>query len=388
MEKQRIGIGMIGTGFMCKAHTNAYRTIPYVCGDAQYRPELAALCGRDLEKTREKAALYGYRTAYSGWSEMLRDPSVDVVDVCSTDQTHAPAVLDAIRAGKNVLCEKPLALSAEQAGEMYRAARDAGIVHMVSFNYRFLPAVRLAYLLIRDGVIGEPRHMRVKYYQQGGADGEQPIEDTWYARPPKSGVLQGIGTHAIDQARFLLGEIASLSAVAGTYVKTRPDRSGGRVPVEVEESAEAAVQFAGGATGIVECSCVAWGRKNQLAWEIYGSRGSLSFDLESPNYLNIYLEKENSLRDGFAAVNVTGAKYPFMQYWWPEGHNLGWEHAHINLLAHYLDCVARRERPDPLGATFEDGYRAAVIVDAIRESARGGNRIDLLPRYEVDGRRK
>lgn len=383
MKKKTIGIGLLGTGFMCKAHSNAYKTIPYMFNNAVHVPELVEIGGSSNEKAQAAAERYGFASYSEGWEHMIKNPDINTIDICTPDKYHVQPALDAILAGKNVICEKPLALSGAEAAKLVSAAEKAGVLTMTGFNYRFIPAVRLAYELLRQGILGEIYHMNVRYFQAGGADPDQLFEDTWYARPPKCGVLQGIGTHAIDQARFLAGEVKSLSALATTHVKTRKTKEGGSAKVDIEDSARAIVEFESGATGAIECSCMAWGRRNQLAWEINGSKGSVSFDLEEPCYLNVFLkEASDKYVSGFTRVNVTLPDHPFMDIWWPAGHNTGWEHAHINMIAHFLDCVAEGKPVAPLGATFTDGFKAAVIVDSIRESSRTGQRIDISSAYK------
>lgn len=377
MNRTSIGVGLVGAGFMCKAHSNAYKTIPYMFEDS-CDIRLEAVCASRPSTAQAAQKRYGYRQAYSDYSQLVSDPSVDLVDICVPDALHVPSAAAAIKAGKHVLCEKPMALSGLEAAQLLQAAEKAGIVHAVAFNYRFLPPVRLAYEMIRRGELGKIHHIHVRYYQQSGADPMLPAEDVWYIGKVKSGVLQGIGTHAIDQARFLIGEIAEISAIASVDYKQRPSKAGGSVPVEIEDSARAVVRFTNDATGLIECSCVARGHSNDLSWEICGSKGSVRFQLEQPSYLQVYLESwEKERAAGFVNINVNQAGHPFSTIWWPEGHNIGWEHGHINLIEHLLECICTGAPVDPLGATFADGFKAAAAVDAIRMSSKTGERVDF-----------
>ncbi|MDR3336440.1 MAG: Gfo/Idh/MocA family oxidoreductase [Treponema sp.] len=377
MVQKKIGVGMVGTGFMCKAHSNAYKTIPYMF-QPEYEIALAEIGGTSDGSASAGAKRYGFEKSSIGWKELINNPDVSLVDVCTPDHFHIQPVLDAIEKGKHVLCEKPIALNAEDAAKMLKAAKKAGVVHASSFNYRFMAPVRLAYEMIRQGVIGTIYHMYVHYFQEGGANPENLYENTWYARPPHSGILQGIGTHAIDQARFLAGEIATVTGIASIDVKQRPGQEGGKKTVKIEDSARALVEFESGATGVIECSAMAWGRRNQLYWEIYGSKGSLIFDLEEPNYLKVYLAEWNGKSaSGFMNINVNLPGHPFTDIWWPGGHNTGWEHGHINMIAHLLSCINSGEKVEPLGATFEDGFKSAAMVDAIRLSSKEERRIDF-----------
>lgn len=386
MSKKKIRVGVLGAGFICKAHTNGYKTIPYMFENLCAQPELAAIVEASGELAKKAAARYGYEASYTDWNDMISSANVDLVDVCLPDAFHVPAARDAIAAGKAILLEKPMSLNKEDAAMLAKMVREKDVVNMVCFNYRFFPAVRLAYEMINKGAIGKLYHMYVRYFQEGGTNPDQYFEDTWYARPPKCGVLQGIGTHAIDQARFLMGEIVSLSAEATTHVLERKSKQGGTVKVDVEDSARAVVRFASGASGTIECSCVAPGHRNGLEWEINGSKGSLKFNLEEPSYLQVYLvDTINPLVTGFTNVNVNMPNHPFMDIWWPGGHNTGWEHGHINMIAHMLECVAGEKNVTPLGASFVDGFKTEAIVDCIRESSRTGKRIDMTKVYEEFG---
>lgn len=371
---KKIGIGMIGTGFMCKAHSNAYKTIPYMF-QPEYEITLSEVSARSAESSAFGKKRYGYAKSSTGWEEIVKNPDVTVVDVCTSDSKHFDPVMEALKNGKHVLCEKPLALSGSEAAKMLLAAKKAGIVHATTFNYRFLPPVRLAYEMIQKGLLGEIYHIYAHYFQEGGANQNQNAENTWYAG---SGILQGIGTHVIDQVRFLVGEIATVTGLACINVKQRPSKNGGVKTMNMEDSSRALVEFENGATGIIECSAVAWGRLNQLYWEIHGSKGSVRFDLEEPSYLNVFLsEWSKNSTSGFMKVNVNQANHPFSDIWWPGGHNNGWEHGHINLIAHVLSCIDKGKDISPLAATFDDGFKAAAMVDAIRLSSKNCERIDF-----------
>lgn len=379
---KHIHVAMIGGGFMCKAHTNAYKTASYIFSDLGIQAELEAVCVRSQQKADALAEKYGYAHAYAGVEQLLAAGNVDLYDVCVPAETHKQVVLDVIEAGKTVLCEKPLALTSAEAKEMYLAAQRKGIDHYVSFNYRFLPAILMARKMMDDRVLGEPRHMRACYFQQNGADANRLYDDIRYVRTPLCGSLQEIGTHAIDQMRFLMGEFQSVSAITKAFTPERMRASGEKKLVENEDMAAAVVTFENGCTGTLECSGAYWGKKNQLAWELYCTEGSVVWNLEDPNHLLIYRKGNDLYSDGISKVNITGNGYPFGEYWWPGAHVLGWEHGHINLVAGVLENMQKGAYVQPV-PTFLDGYRTAVIVEAIRESARCGNRIELTQRFEV-----
>ncbi|MEA5015476.1 MAG: Gfo/Idh/MocA family oxidoreductase [Candidatus Limiplasma sp.] len=374
--KKKIGIGLLGGGFMAKAHSNAYRTIPYIYCGGGYEPKLVALGAATLEEAEQACGRYGYEKAVQGYEAVLDDPEVDLVDICVSDALHAPIALAALARGKHVLCEKPLALSSQDALRMRDAAAASGRLAMAGFNYRFVSAVTLAKRLIESGVMGRVYHFHGDYSQDVGAYEDTPVEKLWYAFGPKSsGVALGTGSHLIDMARFLVGEISEVGGLLPTYTPLRQS-AGGPVPVTKDEDMLCVARFENGAAGMLRASAISAGRKNSLRWEISCSKGSLAFDLENINYLDVF-HKDSPVKEvtGFTHVNVTQVDrdHPFMDVWWPRGHGVGWEHAHINEIAHLLDCITQGKPLAPMGATFEDGYRACKIIDTLRESSEGGH---------------
>jgi len=288
---------------------------------------------------------------------------------------HAEPCIAAAKAGKHVICEKPLARSAEEAQRMWDAVREAGVKHMCSFNYRFVAAIRLAKEMIDAGEVGDIYHFRARYLQEWIMDPQFP----WLWRLDKktsgSGALGDLGAHIIDLSRFLVGEPSWVSALATTFIKERPDASGqGTHAVDVDDAFESIVRFENGAVGTYEASRFSGGRKNYMNFEINGSKASLEFDLEQLNELRICKVK-NGRGQGFRTLSVTESDHPFYEAWWPHGHILGWEHAHIHELHHLLDAIANDKDIAPYGATFEDGYKCAVICDAILASAQSGARV-------------
>jgi predicted dehydrogenase len=364
---------------MGKCHTNAYKKIPYIYSAARVMPRLMVLCDQKADLAANEAARYGYEEYCTDWRELAADARIDVFDNCGPDPVHPEPCIAALEHGKHVICEKPMAVSVEQARRMRAAAAAANGKAMCTFNYRFFPAVRLAKDLIADGKIGTIYQCRIHYLQMAGHDPSLPPEKAWYSAWPHSGGLQGIGSHAIDQCRFLVGEITSVSALVRTFNKDRALPSAGcPADVTADEGAAAVLEFQGGAIGVLESSVVATGRKNYLAWEINGSKGSLRWDLEHPNSLFACLAQpgDASLL-GFTEISVTESCHPYVGAWWPHGHNIGWEHSHIIEKFHFLDAVAHDKPLHPCQATFEDGYRVAVLIDAMRESSRTGRRVEI-----------
>jgi len=374
-----VGIGMLGYAFMGKAHTNAYKKIPYMIYPPPAVPKLVAIAGRDEAAVKEAALRYGYEGYYTDWRKMLADPRVQLFDNAGPNNLHAEPCIAAAEAGKHILCEKPMARSREEAQAMLNAVKKTGVKHMVSFNYRFVPAIRQAYELIKSGDLGEIYHFRAVYLQEWIADPKFPLVWRLDKKTAGSGALGDLGAHIIDLGRFLAGEPASVMALTKTFIKQRPLPGGiGSGLVEVDDAFEAIIEFENGAIGTLEASRFCPGRKNYEMFEINGSKGSIRFNLERLNELEVFW-KDAQVKEtqGFTDVLVTEAYHPFWSNWWPHGHIIGWEHTFVHEIAHLLDAIVNNKEVAPYGATFEDGYRNAVICDAIVQSSLEGRRIAI-----------
>lgn len=368
-----LGVGMLGYGFMGKAHTNGFRKLPYIFWPPPAIPRLVAIAGRNEQAVKEAAVRYGYEGYYLDWREMVQDERIQLFDNCAWHSAHVEPCIAAAEAGKHVLCEKPLATDARSARAMWEAAERAGVKHMCAFNYRFAPANRLARRLIEEGHLGRIYMIRLRYLQEHGSFPESPYRKY----EGKAGVLLGLGSHLIDMARFLVGEPTSVQGLLRTYVPTRAAADGrGRVEMTDDDTVIATLEFEGGAVGTLEASYACRGRKNQFTWEIHGERGSMLWDLEDLNRLHVHLHEEKAPKvKGFENVLVTEGNHELMEAWWPHGHILSWEHLHANLIHHFVDAIVNDKPVGPYGATFEDGYRAAVISDCIEASFRSGKRV-------------
>ena len=357
-EIPEIGVGMLGYTFMGKAHTNAYKTLRYMTWPPPFVPKLVSIAGRNAEAVSAAAARFGYEGWTTDWHELTGDPRIGLFDNGGPNDIHAEPTIAAARAGKHVLCEKPLGRTAEESFEIWQEVAVTGVKHMCAFNYRFVPAVRIAREMVDAGELGEVRHFRGRYLQDWGDD---PTLDTWrfHAAEAGSGALGDLGGHVIDLARFLVDEIASVSSIAATFVPGR----------RVDDAIEAAVAFEKGAVGTIEATRVALGHRNGLRFEINGSKASIAFDLERLNELEIYRDGADR---GFTTVNVSDADMPFWSWWWPPGHMIGWEHTFVHEIHHLLTAIADDGDVAPYGATFEDGYRAAEVCDAIIRSSETG----------------
>jgi predicted dehydrogenase len=264
-----------------------------------------------------------------------------------------------------VLCEKPLGRDAGESYEIWQRVAATGVKHLCGFNYRFVPAVRLAREMIDAGELGEIRHFRGRYLQDWGDD---PNLDTWRFQPDEagSGALGDLGTHVVDLARFLAGEISTVSGLVRTFLPGR----------RVDDALEAAVEFEQGAVGTVEATRLALGRRNAFQWEINGSKGSLAFDMERLNELQVFRADGDRAR-GFKTVLVSETDHPFWDLWWPPGHIIGWGDTFVHEVHHLLRAIAEDSDVAPYGATFEDGYRATEICDAIVSSSESGSRVTV-----------
>ncbi|MBP7690715.1 MAG: Gfo/Idh/MocA family oxidoreductase [Anaerolineales bacterium] len=378
-DAPEVGIGMLGYAFMGKAHSNAYKKLPYMMYPPVAIPKLVAICGRNEAATKEAALRYGYEGYYTDWREMLKNDRIQLFDNGGPNDMHAEPVLAAAQAGKHILCEKPLARTAKEAGAMLEAVTKAGVKHAVAFNYRFVPAIRLAKDLIMSGKLGQIYHYRAVYLQEWIMP-HYGTPHIW--RLDKSvagsGALGDLGAHIIDLGRFLVGEPRRLTAAAQTFIKERPGADGKMHPVDVDDAFVATLEFENGALGTVEATRFAGGRKNYNCFEINAEKGSLRFNLERMNELEVFwVGQEPKEAQGFHDVLVSEGYHPFWSNWWPHGHMIGWEHTFVHEIHHLLDAIVNQKDVAPFGATFEDGYKNAVICDAILESAASGRRMDV-----------
>ncbi len=376
-EVPEIGVGMLGYAFMGKAHSNAYKTLQYMTWPPPLRPMLVAIAGRNEQAVADAARRYGFSEAVSDWRALVADERVRLFDNAGPNNLHAEPTIAAAESGKHVVCEKPLGRSAPESFEMWQRTAAAGVKHMCAFNYRFVPAVRLAREMIETGELGEIYHFRGRYLQEWIIDPQ--FERVWRLQKDVagSGALGDLGAHVIDLARFLVGEISAVSGLTRTFV---PERPGGSV--DVDDAFEAVVDFENGAVGTIEASRFCQGRKNALTFEINGSKGSIVFELERLNELAVYLvdSRPGQHAQGFRQVLVSEAYHPFWEWWWPHGHIIGWEHTFVHELQHFLHAIATDGDVRPYGADFEDGYRAAEVCDAIVRSSDSGRREEIAYR--------
>ena len=384
---ETIGVGLVGYKFMGKSHSNAYRQVASFFPDVKLTPEMVALCGRDEAGVKAAAAQMGWQGYETDWRTLVARADIGLVDVSTPGDSHAAIAIEAAKNGKHIFCEKPLANTLAEARQMLDAVTRAGVVGMVNFNYRRVPAVQLAKQLIESGRLGKIYHWRAVYLQDWIMDPNFPLVWRLNRDTAGSGTLGDLGAHIIDLARMLVGEISEVSGLTETFIKQRPvlaasDASLGATggsemgEVTVDDAALFLARFQNGAVGSFEATRFANGRANYNSFEVNGSKGSIVFNLERMNELNVLLNDDQSDVQGFRNVLVTNGNHPYMSAWWPAGHIIGWEHTFTHGVYDLLNGIAENKSP---AATFEDGLRCQAVLDAVEQSA--GSKQWVEPEY-------
>src|SRR3954468_21623336 len=351
-----IGVAILGQGFMGRVHALAIGRVATFEGLA-LRPRLVASACRGAARLGGFAERFDVGRVTTDWRELIAD-DVGIFANLGPNALHAEPAIEAARAGNAVLGEKPLGRDAQESLVIERDVAATGVTAMCGFNYRFVPAVRLARQILEAGDLGDLFHARFAYLQAWGPGAD---ESDWRfdAGEAGSGALGDLASHVVDLARFLVGEIDVVTGLEQRFVEGRA----------VDDAVAATLRFAGGAVGTLEATRFATGNANRLTFEINGARGALRFDLERLNELEI------ADRHGFRRILVTEPEHPFAAYWWPHGHGLGWDHTFAHEWAHLLGAIAGEHAVGPYGATFADGTAAARVCDAIIESARTGRAV-------------
>jgi len=367
--RRTLHVGLIGHGFMGKAHSNAWRQAPRFF-DLPANLVLRTICGRNARALKKSAAQWGWEKCATDWRAVVNDSLIDLIDITTPNDSHCEIALAAAATGKAILCEKPLALNVAEAERMAAAVRKARVVNMVCHNYRRVPALALAREMIADGALGDRLfHYRARYAQDWIADPEFPL--VWRLRSDAagSGSLGDIGSHVIDLGRCLVGEFREVCALSETFVKRRPlpGNSRRQARVTVDDAVSVLGRFRSGALASLEATRFAPGRKNGLTIEINGSGGSLVFDLEQMNRLQYYNARDSEKRRGFREIIVTESAHPFMSHWWPPGHLIGYEHSFVHTIADFVRAVVARKSILP---NFSDGLANQKVLAAIAQSAR------------------
>ncbi|GAA3116629.1 Gfo/Idh/MocA family oxidoreductase [Streptomyces rameus] len=385
-----INVAIIGGGFMAKAHSLAYASMPMFFWPAPARPIRRTLVDVTEELAADGVARFGFEKHTSDWRTVIEDPEIDVVDIATPNNLHAEIAIAAAEAGKHIICEKPLARGAEEARPVSEAARRAGIVTMVAFSYRRTPAVALAKKYIEEGAIGDILNFRGTYLQDWSADPDSPLSWCFQKAIAGSGSLGDIATHVVDLARYLVGEIAGVNSLLKTWVPDRPIQTGGvdklgaagsladaeRGPVDVDDEVITLLKFAGGAIGSLEATRNAHGRNNFLTFEIHGTRGSLVFNYERRDELQVCFSDDPADRRGFRTV-YTGPNHPYGDALWPIP-ALGIGYGATKIIETYELFKAITEGI-PASPDFGDGYQIEKIADAIQESAAKSQWVEITP---------
>lgn len=373
MSKE-IGIGVLGYS-IGRAHAHAWRSVAEVYHPMNLIPRLVAISGRTKEVVDFEAKKYGYARAYYDWEKVVKDEEVQIVDNCLPVSLHPEPMIMAAELGKDLFSEKPLARRASDAKRMLDAAEKAKVKHMVGYNYRFMPAITLARQMIQGGALGRIIQFKGSYLTTNSGYDSPEAQMRWQFQSETSGygALSDLGTHALDLARYLVGEVAAVAGAQATYIGERPLTTGSKEKgkVDVDDLTVASMKFRNGALGTLDTSWLNPGRMDYLTFEVYGSLGALRFNLERINELEVFLTQKDPGSSGFRILNVLTKEHPYMKQYWPnQGGGFGWDHSFVNEFYHFLNCLSEDKPVGPQGATFLDGYRNCLIMDAISESAR------------------
>ena len=365
-----LNVGMIGYKFMGRTHSNAWLKADKFF-DLKARPIMKVICGRDRTGVMNACSRWGWSQFATDWREVVDDPTIDIIDINTPNDSHAEIAIAAAKARKAILCEKPLAMDVKQARQMVDAVKKAGVVNMVCHNYRRIPAIVLAKKMIAAGELGRIYHYRARYAQDWIVDPNFPLVWRLQSKIAGSGAHGDINAHIIDLGRYLIGEFSEVCGQMETFIKERPlpGESSKKGKVTVDDAVMFIGRFENGALANVEATRFALGRKNGIQIEINGSKGSLVFDLEDMNRLKYYNEADPEDRRGFRDILVTqgGGVHPYVGNWWPPGHIIGYEHTFVHTIADFINAVVDKH---PVQPTFEDGLADQIVLDAVEKSAK------------------
>jgi predicted dehydrogenase len=370
---KKINIGLVGYGFMARAHSNAYLSVSQFF-DLKYQPVLKVVAARSPEKVKQFAHKWGYESYYADWRQLVDDPSIDVVDIASPNDTHAQIAIAAAQAGKMILCEKPLARNLPEAQQMTDAVQKAGVRNMVWYNYRRIPAVTLAKQIISSGKLGRIFHYRAKFLQDWTISAEVPQGGAALWRldvdVAGSGVTGDLLAHCIDTAIWLNGEIDSVSGLTETFIKERKHNITGKMEsVGIDDASAFLGRFKNGSLATFEATRYARGHKALYTLEINGEHGSIAWDLHDLHRLQWFDHKDQGVLRGWRSIHVTDGDHPYMAHWWVPGLSIGYEHSFIHQVADFLNSLDGGESAEP---TFEDAMKTERVVAAVLRSAGSG----------------
>jgi predicted dehydrogenase len=371
---KKLNVALIGTGFMGRTHSNAYNQAPRFFS-LPVTPVMKVVSARNPESLKAFAENWGWESHDIDWKRVIHRDDVDIVDICTPNNLHQEMVLEAVKAGKTIICEKPLAMNRAEAKSMVDAVEKANIPNMVMYNYRRVPAVTLAKQMIDEGRLGRVFHYRAKYLQDWTIDPNLPQggNTLWRldANVAGSGVLGDLLSHSIDLAIWLAGSIREVTAMTETFIKERklqndPNRT---AAVNIDDACAFLARFENGALGTFESTRYARGRKNQNSFEINGEKGSIAFDLEESHLLYYYDHDRDGDTRGFRQIQVWDSDHPYMSHWWVPGCAIGYEHTFIHAMSDFFSALSKGEPPTP---TIRDAYEVQRVCDAVQESAESG----------------
>ncbi len=372
----QVKVGMIGYKFMGKAHSHAYKDLPMFFPESP-QPVMQAVCGRDQNGVEQAAKQFGWESVETDWRKLIQRDDIDLIDINAPSNAHKEIAIEAARAGKHLFCEKPLALTLGDAREMLDAAETSGVKHMVGFNYRFAPAVQLAKKLIADGRLGKLYHFRASFLQDFIVDPNFPLVWRLQKEIAGSGSHGDLGAHLIDMARFLVGEFQDVIGMSETFIKERPlagemsglsasgSGEGPKGEVTVDDATLFLARFNSGVLGSFEATRFAPGHRCTNSFEINGSKGSVRFDFERMNELQVYFTDDAEDVQGFRRVLATDPSHAYMDAWWPPGHTIGFEHTFIHETLELLHAIRDNRQPVP---NFRDGVQCQEVLEAVDRS--------------------
>ena len=378
MAKKKLNVALIGCGFMGRTHSNAYRKVSNFF-DLEYEPVMPAMCDSNAEKLEAFAKNWGWETTETDWRALLERDDIDAIDIATPNNTHHEIAVAAAQAGKMVLCEKPIALSAEQGKAMVDAVEKAGVANMVWYNYRRVPAITLAKQLIDEGRLGKIFHYRTVFLQDWtiSTDLPQGGDALWRldAKVAGSGVTGDLLAHNIDTALWLNGPIESVSAMTETFVKERAHTLTGKVEkVTIDDASIFMARFANGSLATFEATRYARGHKAKYALEINGEHASIAWDLHDLHRMEYFDHRDESIIRGWRNIHITEGDMPYMDHWWVPGLQIGYEHTFVHAVA---DFLASLDQGTDIHPNFRDALETQYVCDAVLDSAKSGQWVTI-----------
>ena len=373
-----LNIGMIGYGFMGRAHSNAYRKVGNFF-TLKRQPVLKAVCARNKEKAEAFAEQWGYESVETDWKALLKRNDIDAVDICTPNNTHAEIAIAAAKAGKMILCEKPLSMDAKEGEKMVKAVDSAKVSNMVWYNYRRIPAVTFAKQLIDEGKLGRIFHFRAKFLQDWtiSADLPQGGQGLWRldVNAAGSGVTGDLLAHCIDTALWLNGSIKNVSAMTETFIKERKHTLTGKVEkVGIDDACAFLARFANGSLATFESTRYARGHKALYTFEINGEHASIAWDLHDLHRLSYFDHRDTGNVRGWRSIHITDGDHPYMGKWWVPGLAIGYEHSFVHQVADFIDGLGTKK---PAAPTFKDALETQYVCDAVLKSAKSGKWVNV-----------